>query len=213
MRRYMVKCESCGHEWQSRSASGRTECRGCGARKYVTLRERQEVVGVALSQQDMSDPVKVRAAQRRSLAHSRRADQPRQDRSAPAPPSRSPRRPEPHDSDGPNMVAEVANMATRVFTQIVKARAARPGTVPVQPHVAPVQEAPSPTTAPEVVERGRHGRPAYALEVGCGCKFGWESVAGPNEVLCSDHGWTPVQAMVAVDNVPGPLLIPPETRR
>jgi hypothetical protein len=210
VRPYPVVCPYCGNAWQSRSESGRTQCRhpNCRRRIYVPLSVRlaasedENVVPEPIDKEPAMPPEAVGPMAHRISPPGR-------------PTARESRPPE----DGITYI-EAAAKVVELFAPMVLGRKEQPGPAssttmhpasvsfsPLPDHLNPSPGQLNPSIA---ISRHQTGRPPYVLETTCGCAFGWSTPEGPTKVRCPDHDWVPVRSMASSDGRAGPFATPLE---
>jgi hypothetical protein len=189
VRYYPIECAGCGHVWQSRSETGRTQCGECGERAYVPLHIRQAAMG------DAPPP-----------ARSRQSATPSRPPYVPPPPARAPasRERPVAEPDGPNPVVQATKLVGqlagilgrplavtpkgpgRVPLAIPRPRRTPATTSPVAPPSDPITGRVVPSALPSSGVTGSQGRgrPAFAVRASCGCLLGSDLQTYPPTAEC-----------------------------
>ena len=195
MKPYRLSCPACGNEWNS-IAKGPTRCKRCRHAFRVPAQIFREALG------------RWQRPRTRAVRAQPVTGRPDPGVSTSALRSASPHRASPHESDR-NPLAdalELVQALVRPPTPVSRSRLPKLAQAPTNPTAptAPLPHPPAPGPAvpwtDATVDRHQASRPAYALEVGCGCGwFAWDSPEPPSVVRCQEHGSTPVRSLVSAD--------------
>ncbi len=193
-----MECPKCGHAWQSRSESGRTQCprppTGCGSRVYVPLAVRQAAAEgmerrqLAPSCQPSPKPAPESPVASVASTHS--------------PPTARGTLP---DRTGGITYIDAASRAVNLVAAFMGMGS--PDPPETEPEIQPNPIAPSaPPSPPVPTQVTPQPEPAdwsqphpYVLEVSCGCPCWWHNTDPPAVVQCPRHGPVTVRSMHSSD--------------